>query len=560
MNLKKNNFNKLIDFHWVFIKKNPLLWILTSISAISQILLIIILEIIGKDINDYSLLLFLIPNILFVVLIIYLGYVLFQSNKDNSIDNKLLCSKCDKHYIKLARFTLMWIFLACIIFASNLSLLYFFITNQLMMAAAIFISNTFVTPFILLLVTILFSFLAIKTNKGVYIFLTILVCILTFGLSIFSRLFISEPKIEQDNYYKLVNNKNNYLVQNSESELDLNKQIKTNTFVPSEWFYSIYSLVFGISKNNSTSKLSIQSTILEQTNYDVINQPNLVMIRPNDINFLSLNNNEYINMIISNIQKVIIKHNLVKNDYLIDLTTNYINNQFEWNYFSNNYVRELLLDITGINTEFNQLFYLIKYHQLLNFDLQILFNSIKASFNEKVSELFSTLLTSNNAFYNLFKSNNEFNSTKIYPNNYVVNSFKPIIENDKKYLEQTLIKFNSNGVYYLSLNQTYKKLDITKLQAIDKSIIDEKTYYDYVNMMSLTYNSSFEFLKKLKIEIPDLMNYTLSPNFIDQSTIYKIYESKISENVYYSEMFLGLIIFANIISNVLFFTNIRRKE
>ena len=120
------------------------------------------------------------------------------------------------------------------IIVSDLGLFYFVVKEQIIFGIATFISNTFITTFILLLISIVFTYLAIKTSKGGYVDLTILITILTFGLSLFTRLFIPKPKINSDNYYKLIQKDSQYLVEKTQTDINLNETIKTNTFIPSE--------------------------------------------------------------------------------------------------------------------------------------------------------------------------------------------------------------------------------------------------------------------------------------------------------------------------------------
>ncbi|MDE5599549.1 MAG: hypothetical protein K2I49_01285, partial [Ureaplasma sp.] len=401
-------------------------------------------------------------------------------------------SKYDYYKIKLARFSIVWMFLCGIIIVSDLGLFYFPIMNLTLFGVAVFLSNTFITPFIFLLITIIFTMLATKTPTSVYMIVTILICIVTFGLSLITRLFIPTPKLNQDNYYKLIQKDSQYLVEKTKTDINLNESIKINTFIPSEWFYSLYSGVFAIDNNisNQNSIFSIRSNRLKETDYsNAITSDVPIMIRESDIDFMSLSNNEYIELICQDIESIINKHRLLNNAYLVLQTTDFINNNFDWN-DSNNInqsITNLLIDITGINTEYNQLYYLIKYNLALNFDLDILINNISTRFNSDIADMFRTLIESENTFYNLFKSDNIFNSLDIYPNEYVVNQQKPITLNDSNFIKTSLIKFKNNYIYYLKNDGSYYEFDIKILQDIDLSIVDESSYKKYIDEISLTY-------------------------------------------------------------------------
>ncbi|MDE6473399.1 MAG: hypothetical protein K2K73_03215 [Ureaplasma sp.] len=553
---QENNITKLINFHWVFIKRNPILWTLASLCGLSQLLIVLVLDILNKQISDYSLLLFLVPNILYTIFVIFLIYNLFQTNKDNSIDNKLLCSKYNFYKIKLARFSLIWILLGSIIVVSDLGLFYFPIKNQTILGLAVFICNTFITPFIFLLITILFTVIAIKTPTSVYMIVTVLFCVITFGLSLITRLLVPNVVLNQNDYYKLIQKDNQYLVEKTKTEINLNKAITTNTFVPSEWFYSLYSSVFAMTNTNDSSQLSIRSIYLKEVEYNDVLTNNLpIMIRESDIDFLSLSNHDYIDLICNNIQKIVNKHRLLENVYLAEHTKEYIANNFEWTDIPSQAISNLLIDITGINTEYNQLYYLIKYHQLLNLDLNILANNISERFNVQISELFKTLVESESTYYNLFKAIGIFNSLKIYPNEYSVNKYQPITVQDKNFIKTSLIKFTNNSIYYLRNDGNYYGFNLDVLTEIEPSIINEETYKNYIDELSLSYERMNDFLSKIQLKLKDMLNYKLSNNYINLNSIYKVYKYESSTNVSNIEIFIGLIIFFNAISCISFFIN-----
>ena len=71
-----------------------------------QTILFIFFEIFKLQLVDYALLLFLLPNIIYSIFIIVMNYLLIQVNKDNSLDDRLLCSEFTKYQIKLSRFIL----------------------------------------------------------------------------------------------------------------------------------------------------------------------------------------------------------------------------------------------------------------------------------------------------------------------------------------------------------------------------------------------------------------------------------------------------------------------
>ena len=189
MNNNLRKIKHLIGFHWVFIKNNPLIWILTILGSLIQLILLIVFNLLGLQLVDFALLIFLVPNIIYSIFIIVMSYILIQVNKDNSIDDRLLCSEFNKYQIKIARFILIWIFLGSMIIISDLGLFYFVITEQVIFGLATFISNTFITPFILLLISIIFTYIAIKTSKGSYIVLTILITLISFGISLITKWF-----------------------------------------------------------------------------------------------------------------------------------------------------------------------------------------------------------------------------------------------------------------------------------------------------------------------------------------------------------------------------------
>ncbi|MDE6473036.1 MAG: hypothetical protein K2K73_01350, partial [Ureaplasma sp.] len=211
-------------------------------------------------------------------------------------------------------------------------------------------------------------------------------------------------------------------------------------------------------------------------------------------------------------------------------------------------------------TEYNQLFYLIKYNKVLNLNLNVFINGIKNRFNQDVSNLFKILIESDNTFFNLFKANNEFNSLEIYPNEYIVEENKPIVLEDADFIKQKLLMFEGNYVYYLKSSGSYSQIDISVLQKIDPKIQDKDTYVNYINSLSKTYKSTSQFLNLLKSEIPNIINYSLSNNYINLDSIYNLYKFISYSNINYSEIFMSLISFINIANSVLFFVNLKEKK
>ncbi len=350
-------------------------------------------------------------------------------------------------------------------------------------------------------------------QKVPYIFTSGLIIFVMFVTSLFSNPLLSDTyqnKINNNDYYKLGINNNEYLIQTSTVGNELNTPRFINQFIPSEWCNSFYSsLLCSSGFEGDTYSLSVLSKSYHKTSINISNQISLTF-RASDIDSLKLSNIEYLNLITKTIGKIVDKYNLINNSQLVLQTNTVVLNEYDWTNIIDKSVKNLILDITGVNTDFNQLFYFIKYNNVLINKIPNIYAHLESIYNKDIATLFNTVVTSPNTIFNLFKSpiaSNVFNITDVYKDYYEVNEFKPISIIDTNFIKNSLINFNNSSCSYLDNTEVYKTINLGLIQEIDSSISDKQSWDNYINNISASYKTTYVFLKKLNEKIPDLYNF-----------------------------------------------------
>ncbi|MDE6472979.1 MAG: hypothetical protein K2K73_01030, partial [Ureaplasma sp.] len=532
MNRNKINFkniNKLILFNLVYCCNSVLFWILFAFCAISQPLIEILLFFIKNEgILSYSLLIILLPLILSFVFILFQITILFHDSKNNSIEYKLVCSRYSKLTIVLSRVISVFITLLVLTLIQDLFLIFFEIVNMSKLGLTLFIANTFINTFIYLFILSFLALLSIKLNKIPFILVSLLIGIVTLGISLFSRpLIFKKFNFDYNNnnqlqYTRLVKDSNNLLVvknkllesdiQNSYYQIGLMKQINdvnlANNFIPSEWLMSFYSCLFlsmDFDFNFYDQTYNLLSIKLANKKLDVTpwKYTEYYTIRPNDINFSLLTNEQYSKLIFDNIDKIINKYSLIKNNLLLTYVYNNVISYADWNEMitdkvaNASFIINFLKDATGINTEYNQLFYLIKYPNLISEKIPNLFTELTNKYNNLISDLFKYIFTNDLAKNNLFNGSQDILTTKkslnnFYPNLDLISRQEPSISKDLDFIKNKLLKFS---VYNNQITLSYLKND-------------------------LTYSLSNNELLKLKDLFPNIVYYNSLSNYIDSLRTY----------------------------------------
>ncbi len=181
---------------------------------------------------------------------------------------------------------------------------------------------------------------------------------------------------------------------------------------------------------------------------------------------------------------------------------------------------ETLKKLLGINMNYNQMFYLIKYSSLLENKVNYILDNIKASYSVELYDLINFLITSQSTQYNLFNISNVLDTgydiSYYYPNGYSISESKPINNSDLDFITNTLIRFSPDNIpYYLTkdnqyvTNDTFKQF-ITSLN--NNGVNNQQQFITYINQISLQYQSTSNFLNQLKDNANNIIAYSLSNN------------------------------------------------
>ncbi len=546
---KDRYFHKIFHLSWNLIKKNYLIWIIFSLFVLSQPFIIILIDSMGYELVDKSLFISLIPQAFLLILNFLLINKIFSEAKTNGVDSILLSLPISKTKMFLSRFTLIFLFgfigLAAQFILDTILVLSFQVSSTWI--AYFFISNIFINSFTNIFLISLIVILAIALRR-IWFAVVSIICIILFSAPIVTRntnqdnVKITYNQQNSDSFSKLSlvsNNKFETYIVDQTNDINIFDNRNTineinsipiyNYFIPGEIITTFNSSLLKnlISTNDNDSidkKYSLikdKYTSVNFSNYDH-EYENALILRPEDINPLTLNDEEYENLLLSNIDSII-KNN---NDYidlsnnllaqnLLDNLQNYQN--VNWINLNSKDIKTLNL-ILGVNTKYNQLFYFQRNYQWLSNKTPNLLNKIATKYSENLANLFEYLWTSevtqnniNNTFDNI---NPVFpNIDNLYPSIMVVNDNAKPLKSDIDFLKNDIIRFNGNTIGYLTINGSYK--NVNSLTNIDPSITDENSWKIYVEQNTLSLSDAKSLVETLSSNFSDLVVIDFSPNQIN---------------------------------------------
>lgn len=220
-----------------------------------------------------------------------------------------------------------------------------------------------------------------------------------------------------------------------------------------------------------------------------------------------------------------------------------------------------------MNPEFNQLFYLIKYQSVLLDKIPNLFTKIQTLYNDQIAHLLQLVMVSPKGFYNLFLAHQSFNPNAIYPNGYLVNEQKPIIQQDKTFITNSLFKFVNDGnesqtILYLDKDLKYVKLPANFFQDLfpAEHLNNQALFNRFIDELSVSYNTVQNFLTMVQDKLDDLYDFQLSPNYLDLMNIAQSYGMQAKTNTSYSLMIMVGFGIVNFVLLLCFFTNYQKVK
>lgn len=587
-NLKNKWFVKTFIFSWNLIKNNIYIWSLVGLLIISQSLIFLILHLTNTNLINNSLYISLLPQIVLILLNIVLINRLFSESKYNSLDWTLISLPIGKARIFVARFILIFAIGFLTLFAQFILNFIICLSTQINTKWILFffVSNIFINSFINLFYISLFIFIAIFFKRIGFAIASILIVFLWI-IPIFTRsLSINQNKLEfnpqnSNSFAQLTVTKNNAVetyivdkinpiyVNSNKGEIQaINSSPIYSYFIPGEIFVSFDALlmknIFNINdyENHQIDKNhSLLKNLYQNYNFSNYNNQytNFLILRPEDINPLFLDNTEYEDLLMSNINNIITTND---NNY-IDISDQLLvqqllenlqsNTSMNWNQLDKKEINTLSC-LLGINPAYNQLFYYQRDYSWLSQKTPNLLSKIEMQINPSLANLLQYLWTSENTQNNINNTYGNANPVfddinNIYPSVKDLDETKAPSSSDIDFIKNSLIRFQNQSIGYLTINGTYQ--NISSLTNIDPSIVDKASWDNYVDQNTFSIYNARTFLNKLSNSLPNLFDMSFSPNNTNLNQ-YSYYFS-IEDNTYlsHSDIYITALVFIFIGSYVI---------
>ncbi|WP_406602810.1 hypothetical protein ACJA29_01235 [Metamycoplasma sualvi] len=587
-NLKNKWFVKTFIFSWNLIKNNIYIWSLAGLLIISQSLILLILHLTNTNLINNSLYISLLPQIVLILLNIVLINRLFSESKYNSLDWTLISLPIGKARIFVARFILFFAIGFLALFAQFILNFIICLSTQINTKWILFffVSNIFINPFINLFYISLFIFIAIFFKRIGFAIASILIVFLWI-IPIFTRsLSINQNKLEfnpqnSNSFAQLTVTKNNavetyivdkinpiYVNSNKDEIQAINSSPIYSYFIPGEIFVSFDALlmknIFNINdyENHQIDKNhSLLKNLYQNYNFSNYNNQytNFLILRPEDINPLFLDNTEYEDLLMGNINNIIttndnnyidISNQLLVQQLLENLQSN---TSMNWNQLDKKEINTLSC-LLGINPAYNQLFYYQRDYSWLSQKTPNLLSKIEMQINPSLANLLQYLWTSENTQNNINNTYGNANPVfddinNIYPSVKDLDETKAPSSSDIDFIKNSLIRFQNQSIGYLTINGTYQ--NISSLTNIDPSIVDKASWGNYVDQNTFSVYNARTFLNKLSNSLPNLFAMSFSPNNANLNQ-YSYYFS-IEDNTYlsHSDIYITALVFIFIGSYVI---------
>ena len=587
-NLKNKWFVKTFIFSWNLIKNNIYIWSLVGLLIISQSLILLILHLTNTNLINNSLYISLLPQIVLILLNIVLINRLFSESKYNSLDWTLISLPIGKARIFVARFILIFAIGFLALFAQFILNFIICLSTQINTKWILFffVSNIFINSFINLFYISLFIFIAIFFKRIGFAIASILIVFLWI-IPIFTRsLSINQNKLEfnpqnSNSFAQLTVTKNNavetyivdkinpiYVNSNKDEIQAINSSPIYSYFIPGEIFVSFDALlmknIFNINdyENHQIDKNhSLLKNLYQNYNFSNYNNQytNFLILRPEDINPLFLDNTEYEDLLMSNINNIITTND---NNY-IDISDQLLvqqllenlqsNTSMNWNQLDKKEINTLSC-LLGINPVYNQLFYYQRDYSWLSQKTPNLLSKIEMQINSSLANLLQYLWTSENTQNNINNTYGNANPVfddinNIYPSVKDIDETKAPSSSDIDFIKNSLIRFQNQSIGYLTINGTYQ--NISSLTNIDPSIVDKASWDNCVDQNTFSIYNARTFLNKLSNSLPNLFAMSFSPNNANLNQ-YSYYFS-IEDNTYlsHSDIYITALVFIFIGSYVI---------
>ncbi len=492
----------------------------------------------------------------------FLAIKLFNENKYNLSDIKLL----GKNYKRIDLYLIKYILITSFLLIGNILMMIsslivlFSLSCDSQTMNAIVVSNFFgliINIFFIVPLLIITSSCIKRIWSPV---LSILILLFFPCSSIISNLFLTNPSMNNDltinvnnknskvtynKIYKFDENNNlidscyayniNYGFEtNKNNNLDFSNNINNisnlNALIPGNITLSlqqaIYSLIFkdtqNIVQDYTKYKTSlVKLTINDEQNISSFLEKGSVYALTNigSKNIFDLKTNEIIDYIISDLNNLklnsknleILNNSIELESILFSLQKNKI-----WNFekFSENQ-KNFIYDLLGI--EYSSFFYTWYYWSIISSNIGTLFGKIKEQFNESFANLVKYLWTNYDTYFNLIVVNNPdltilvnklFNK---YPINYTYNSNLNASPRDLEFFKNYFIIIEDHKVNILLNDLIYSSISLNEFNSlINKNITSQNEWISYLTNENIPTTG---FLQNIYKIISDRVSNVIDYNF-----------------------------------------------
>lgn len=330
-----------------------------------------------------------------------------------------------------------------------------------------------------------------------------------------------------------------------------------NYLIPGEWFCSLNSSLASNTLNfnnylNEKYNYSLIKSFYSNKNY-IYDNYYVINIRPNDINPFSLSNDEYENILISNIESISNDENNLnlKNNILVQTFLDKLKNTLLWNEMNLSFKEyNTISSLFGFNEKYSQLFYYWNYKNILANKTPNLLTKINNKYGKSLSDLLTYIYSTVDAYTNIYNFKVFGDVNQYYSNPFIINENYITNENDVNFIINNLIRFNQNSIFYLDINNNYQSTSISNLQNLSSNIMDYNSWKSFVLENTITYSKAIHLISNLKNILPNMYSLNLSPNYFDPYQYSYYFDQSINPYLNYNNLLLSLVILFTISINL----------
>lgn len=547
--------NKLIKYYFYQLF-NSIVFIIFGVIAIIGAIITVILPyyLRSEFLSNSSFIISIIFQVILLFILLYISTKLFNENKYNLSDIKLL----GKNFFRSQMF---WAKTLVIIIASTVLIVAMSVLATFTMLglhvngvviAAIFVSNLiglFIDILVFAPILIIMSLLLGRIYSPIISLLVILICPITSCIgnfllsnksecnSINKNINDTTARVQYDKIYQF--NSSNKLIDyvyaynynydqaavnniNTDIANSINYVNKFNFLMPGEITIATQQAIY--SQINNQVNLSnylmysgslakyVPSNFKNLSNYLNTNN-SYILTNLNDNDFFAKNAIELTQMLLDSVQNVVNNNSSIalNSSEVSGIYNSLVNNEGGlWNFDKLNQKQiDFIFDLLGSSD--SNLFYVWYYNQYLSGNITDIIGLISEQFSPELSQLINYLWFNNDTYFNLIIINssnailNEFKTKlrSIYPINSIYKSTNLASEKDLNFFANQLVYINNGAPYILDQNSVYQVCDLTTFKTkFNITTLDSQT--DWINYLSTSNVPTVAFLTNIYNDLKSL--------------------------------------------------------